>query len=99
MTISGGGASEDDVRGLEDSGSRISFDGSLKSVSISPACSECGVMALRLVGRLLRGSALVGTDSGPGSDIVVGLMRTTSSARVLIDRLCLRSPREDLLIR
>lgn len=27
-------------------------------------------MARRLTGRLLRGSALVGIDSGPGSDIV-----------------------------
>ena len=29
-------------------------------------------MARRLTGRLLRGSALVGTDSGPGSDSVTG---------------------------
>lgn len=70
-TISGGGAREDDVRSLGPLGSLISFEGSLKSESIWLACSERGVMARRLVGRLLRGSALVGTDSGPGSDMVV----------------------------
>ena len=36
------------------------------------ACSERGVLrARRFRGRLLRRSALVGTDSGPGSDILV----------------------------
>lgn len=71
MTISGGADSKDPERWLV-SGSRISFDGSLKSVVISVASSECGVTARRLVGLLLRGSALVGRDSGPGSDIMAG---------------------------
>lgn len=56
---------------MEGSGSWISFEGSLKRDSIWVACSECGVTARRLVGRLLRGSALVGMDSRPGSDILV----------------------------
>lgn len=39
------------------------------------ACSERGVLrARRFRGRLLRRSALVGTDSGPGSDILVGFV-------------------------
>jgi hypothetical protein len=59
------------VRDVEELGSCRSLLGSLKSVSIWLACSECGVTARRFVGRLLRGSALVGIDSGPGSDIVV----------------------------
>jgi hypothetical protein len=54
-------------------GSCRSLLGSLKSVWISLATSECGVMTRRFVGRLLRGSALVGIDSGPGSDIVLVL--------------------------
>lgn len=58
------------MRDVEEWGSCRSLLGSLKSVSIWFACSECGVTARRFVGRLLRGSALVGIDSGPGSDIV-----------------------------
>lgn len=59
------------MRSFGAEGSWISFEGSLKRVSIWLACSECGVTARRFVGRLLRGSALVGTDSRPGSDILV----------------------------
>ena len=69
-TISGGGGSKPAVRGFEVAGSRISFVGSLKRLSICAACSETGVSARRFKGRLLRGSALVGIDSGIGSDIV-----------------------------
>lgn len=58
------------MRDVEKLGSCRSLLGSLKRVSIWFACSACGVTARRFVGRLLRGSALVGTDSGPGSDIV-----------------------------
>lgn len=59
-------------RGFEGSGSLRSFEGSLKRVWISVACSETGVRARRFRGRLLRGSALVGTDSGIGSDMLEG---------------------------
>lgn len=58
--------------------------GSLKRVSIWLACSDTGVMARRLVGRLLCGSALVGTDSGPGSDIVAVLLREVVGFEVVV---------------
>lgn len=70
MTISGGAERDATVRGFRAPGRCRSLLGSLKSVWISLATSECGVTARRFVGRLLRGSALVGMDSGPGSDIV-----------------------------
>lgn len=56
----------------------MSFEGSLKRVWISVACSETGVRARRFRGRLLRGSALVGTDSGIGSDILERFERFSS---------------------
>lgn len=56
----------------EASGSLSSLEGSRKREEIWEACSECGVLrARRFKGRLLRRSALVGMDSGPGSDILV----------------------------
>jgi hypothetical protein len=82
-TISGGGGSEPDVRDVEKLGSCTSLLGSLKSVSIWFACSACGVTARRFVGRLLRGSALVGTDSGPGSDIVTVVVLVGYATRVI----------------
>ena len=50
-------------------GSFSSFEGSRKREAIWVACSDCGPTARRFTGRLLRLSALVGMDSGPGSDI------------------------------
>lgn len=48
------------------------------------ACSERGVLrARRFRGRLLRRSALVGTDSGPGSDILVGFVGGGSFVEVV----------------
>ena len=71
MTISGGADRFETRRSCAESGRRISFEGSLKRVLIALACSVLGVKARRFVGRLLRGSALVGRDSGPGSDMVM----------------------------
>ena len=49
----------------------ISRSGFAKRASTCEACAERGVRARFLVGRLDRGSAEVGIDSGIGSDIVV----------------------------
>lgn len=48
----------------------MSFEGSSKREVIAEACSLWGVAARRFVGRRLRGSALVGIEAGPGSDIL-----------------------------
>ena len=45
--------------------------GSLNRTLIWFACSETGVSWRRFVGRLLLGSALVGIESLPGSDILI----------------------------
>lgn len=49
----------------------ISRSGFAKRASTSAACTVRGVRARFLVGRLERGSAEVGIDSGMGSDMVV----------------------------
>lgn len=74
-TISGGAGSDDAVLGLDASGSLSALLGSRNSVSTWLACSDLGDTARRLTGRRLRGSALVGTDSGPGSDILGWLVK------------------------
>jgi len=75
VTISGGGASEEDVfwPGVADVGMWIGWSIGWRSKSASTAC-DCaarGVVAslTRLTGRRERGSAVVGTDSGIGSDM------------------------------
>lgn len=55
-------------------GNFISLLGSRKSEATASACSPWGVTARRFVGRWLRGSALVGIEEGPGSDMV-GVLR------------------------
>jgi hypothetical protein len=55
-------------------GSFISFDGSRKSEFITLACSLWGDTARRFVGRWLRGSAEVGIEEGPGSDILTAVL-------------------------
>jgi hypothetical protein len=55
------------------------------------ACSETGVSARFLVGRLDRGSCDVGMDSGIGSDIVLamitdGSVDRESDAQMLLER-------------
>lgn len=66
------------------SGSLSSLDGSRKREEIWVACSERGVLrARRFTGRLLRRSALVGIDSGPGSDILVGFVEGGSFVEVV----------------
>lgn len=61
--------------GLEREFSRLAswaraFWGAEKRADTEEAWSARGVRARRLVGRLERGSALVGMDSGMGSDMV-----------------------------
>lgn len=51
---------------------RISWSGRAKRVSSWEACAETGVRARFLVGRLERGSAETGMDSGPVPDMVGG---------------------------
>lgn len=48
----------------------MSMSGFAKSASTWLACAETGVRARRFRGRLERGSADVGMDSGIGSDMV-----------------------------
>ena len=49
----------------------ISRSGLAKRAEREVACWLVGVSARRLVGRLERGSAEVGIDSGMGSDIII----------------------------
>ena len=76
------------MREVEDGGSLISWSGFAKSASRVAACAETGVRARFLRGRLERGSADVGIDSGIGSDIFP-LSRSISPECLLVaGRVC-----------
>jgi len=69
--MSGGGISRDAaVNSREDGGSATGLSGCAKSASSFSACCETGVRARFLTGRWERRSEEVGTESGPGSDIL-----------------------------
>jgi hypothetical protein len=58
---------------VDEGGSLISWSGLAKRASREAAWEETGVRARFLRGRLERGSAEVGTDSGMGSDMIACL--------------------------
>lgn len=59
----------------------MSWSGLAKRASTEAACAETGVRARFLVGRRERGSAEVGTESGPSADMVMLLLGVLSVPR------------------
>jgi hypothetical protein len=63
------------VSSREEGDNAICFSGWAKRASSFSACWETGVRARFLMGRSERLSREVGTESGPGSDMLDGLRR------------------------
>lgn len=59
------------VTAVDEEGIRISWSGFAKRVEMAEAVSDLGVRARFFVGRLERGSAEVGMDSGIDSDMLI----------------------------